>query len=88
MEETDCCPMLKKPIHYVIWINTKTDEKEPFATDTIDKFYAKASSDWKLVLESNEDGDSLTEDVKGYRYSFMTDPSIGYVKSAYDWQIK
>lgn len=69
------------------WINTRTGEEENFSTENIDKFYAKASSDWKLVLESNEDGDSLTEDVKNFRYSFMTDVSFGYVNSAYDWQI-
>lgn len=70
------------------WINTLTDEREPFDKDTIDKYYAGSNANWKLMLESNSKGDELTEEVKNDRFSYVTDLKYGYVKSVYDWQIQ
>lgn len=70
------------------WINTKTGEQEAFSPDTLDKYYQNFNVDWKLVLESNAEGDEITEIVKNFRYSFVTDVTLGFVNSAYDWQIK
>ena len=70
------------------WINTLTDEREPFDKDSIDKYYAGSNSNWKLMLESNSKGDELTEEVKNDRFSYVTNLKYGYVRSVYDWQVE
>jgi hypothetical protein len=70
------------------WVNSETGEREKFSTETIDKYYNDASGTWKLMLESNKKGNKIAEQVKEFRYSYVTDLSLGYVTAVYDWQIE
>ena len=71
-----------------VWFNSNTQKKEKFSTDNIDDFYSGHSSEWKLILESNSNGDMVIEEMKGYRFSFITDLSLGFTRASYDWQIE
>jgi len=70
------------------WVNINTREREKFSPETMDKFYLNNNSVWKLLLESNAEGDDLAKKVKEFRYSFMTDLNLGYTNAIYDWQIE